>query len=120
MNDRFKFRVWDNKTNSYLPSDDSGGITPNGKYIGIDIPNRKPIDLPTDFTAEQCTGLKDKNGKLVYEGDILEYQSEGEGGSDYTWKVEWNDACFCNTPSKKDVCEIIGNIRENPELMELK
>jgi len=53
-------------------------------------------------------------------GDILEYQSEGEGGSDYTWKVEWNDACFCNTPSKKDVCEIIGNIRENPELMELK
>ena len=76
------------------------------------------------FTFEQCTGLKDKNGKLIYEGDIVETH-------DYT--TEHSQIVFdkgCYVLKSKDVAiydhlssyekqyEIIGNIHENPELLE--
>jgi uncharacterized phage protein (TIGR01671 family) len=69
-------------------------------------------------TVGQYTGLKDKNGKKIYEGDILRY-SDGEilgvafdnKTSQFTTKTRWLWTII-------DVCEIIGNIHENPELLE--
>lgn len=74
----------------------------------------------SDFKLMQYTGLKDKNGVEIYEGDILDYQ----------WKsstrdlliVEWSekDACFLIGFVKTDYAiaygEVVGNIYENPEL----
>lgn len=73
-----------------------------------------------ELELEQCTGLKDKNGKLIYEGDIV------NDGEQYA-KVIFDKSCFCYDDGSgyyEDLafyhihCEVIGNIHENPELLE--
>ena len=74
-------------------------------------------------TVGECTGLPDKNGKLIFEGDML----KGMGGL-YRVYYDTSLACFewakINGNWKEsfsgfaDEYEIIGNIHDNPELLE--
>ena len=87
-----------------------------------------------DYTIQQYTGLKDKNGKEIYEGDIIEthpfllYPSIAEN-----YIVIFCDGKFCLSQNKKPedtlelvhhsdthILEVIGNIFENPELLKQK
>lgn len=61
MNRIIKFRVWDGREMS-LPTSDAWFKLKNGE-----------IELPKDYIIMQYTGLKDKNGVEIYEGDIIEY-----------------------------------------------
>ena len=68
----------------------------------------------------QYTGLLDKNGREIYEGDIVTvdgvlYFVEWRGAGDWFIDPECDDA-FMFTPSIYEL-EIIGNIHENPELL---
>lgn len=60
---------------------------------------------------EQYTGLKDKNGNKIFEGDIVDLAGYG------SYEVEFPFIELYEAYSEGDIGEIIGNIHENPELV---
>lgn len=93
-----------------------------------DIPGMIEVD---QATICQCTGLKDKNGKLIWENDILSCHIDVEFPEDETRKcVVWHENGWCtNEPGcdyyeelddfDSENFEVIGNIIDNPELLEV-
>jgi len=85
-------------------------------------------DFTDDIILMQYTGLKDKNGKEIYEGDILKSKDCGFRPKATKNLVEWDEELSAFMPFAYDLSddgsnwidresmEIIGNIYENPEL----
>ncbi|WP_117017100.1 YopX family protein [Aeribacillus pallidus] len=74
-----------------------------------------------EYEIMQYTGLKDKNGREIYEGDIVVVH-EGEDVK-WTHHVEFFHGGFWVTDENclgaiNEFCEVVGNIYENPELLE--
>ena len=129
MNDRFKFRVWNKNTHSFT----TGGAI---KFGGLCFVDEEDFGIKLGehqecYIIEQCTGLKDKNGNLIYIGDIIkcgngplntatvEY-ANGENFIDgiYPFNLyhDCGDECHCQLRDYPEyACEIIGNIHEKAE-----
>lgn len=81
-------------------------------------------------TVGQCTGLTDKNGVKIFEGDII--RGEGSKAKTDNFVVRWSEPCcgFSAGEGKRtwpnlnqatiNGYEVIGNINDNPELLEKK
>ncbi len=117
MDREIKFRAWDKK-NKFLRIDFH--IYANNADIGMlfvsnhEMPFYKEMDNE-DYILMQYTGLKDKNGKEIYEGDILENRFPHLERKSII--IKWDINCF-NTPRISWQWEIVGNIYESPELLE--
>lgn len=120
-NREIKFRVWDETTS-------------NPKMLSWDYLKQAPCEnvfiASEDITLMQFINLKDKNGKEIYEGDIVKCERilDETSTDTHIGIVEW-DTIHCNIYFKsikneisrcvggKEVIEIIGNIHENPDLL---
>jgi len=130
MSREIKFRAWDTKYNEWV-------------YLVIE-PTEENRDYTISFNSEayriiarhltnweQFTGLKDKNGKEIYEGDILanrevhgdnfycvvEYGIDGFNGVTYPGRNHCMPLHTIMTYEGAEYNEVIGNIYENPELL---
>ena len=112
--DRFRFRVWDKEEKEYLQE---GALIDSrtGFIVGY---------LDADcFIIEQCTGMKDRKGKLIFEGDVCRNIRNGEilsvawhhNFAGFIWNKKQDDSCLYDFGALFrvfDKFEIIGNIHE--------
>ncbi len=110
---QFKFRVWnieENKWNDPVILEVFGA---SGELESLYNPQE-------NYVIQQFTGLLDKNGKEIYEGDSLKFQW-GEGLSTVRWAFEYEDNYpgfrIWDLMGQGGEMEIAGNIFENPELL---
>lgn len=119
MEDRYLFKAKRKDNGEWVV-----GSYINGGFI-IKTNHTECVDI-FENTICQCTGLKDKNGKLIWENDIVNTQC---GKAIVVWdKAEWRIKWIKDAIWRKDLhfwtneddwkCEVIGNIFDNPELLE--
>jgi len=113
-----------------------GGIFPgSGDFSIIYGGNSETLEITTldkhpvySDTVGQYTGLQDKNGKRIFEGDVVRFKWDKE--RNYFFFIEFVDGEFCATPihclddvwqfrirRENEKIEVIGNIHDNPELI---
>jgi len=132
-----KFKIWDKTNRKWRDSRDFAimldGTNEVLEYTGLCDSAWEDVD-EWEYEIVQYTGLKDKNEKEIYEGDVVRYEYEkgvavikfGEGYQGepadgmypyWGWYLDGylDSYAFCG-----DEVEILGNVHENPNLMEEK
>lgn len=123
-NDRFKFRAWDGSKMLY--ENQQYGLLPQYQ-INDDCWTRfweAKFRVQESFVLMQCTGLKDKEGRLIYEGDILEgisnnvFSKDEKSLYEVMWGIDsWHikNTFFCLQELfnyTNDRIKVVGNIYE--------
>ena len=129
MNREIKFRIWDNEGKEYLSLQDyqelgaievenDGTLTLSPRFRFL----TSMMIMPERFVPQQYTGLKDKNGVEIYEGDFIEYK---DSTGKHIEEVKFDKGCFYAglhggsstrvAPKliNARISKVIGNIYEN-------
>ena len=138
MEDRYLFKAKFDDSDRWVKGqlvelNDAYFIIPNhaSKILAGWFSTSNIVEVKKD-TICQCTGLKDKNGKLIFENDICDRKEEypeivkynnGDWTLDYSYsKGKESGYCCCNVgfyALERKYVEVIGNIFDNPELLEV-
>lgn len=121
MNREIKFRVWDIKNKEMLKVQELDfEPTFYGGKIAIRLDQYNDYFDTEDMILMQYTGIDDKNGKEIYEGDIVKYEN-------MTGKIMFFNGSFIMSNFEEteewelgvinEELEIMGNIYDNPELI---
>lgn len=121
-----KFRAWDKKGNQMIENEELMFSGTDGFYSL----NQEGQEFEWDCVM-QFTGLHDKNGKEIYEGDIVNYGNYTDNNKPCNEKIIFENCSFVGREIRKfgdknavsmigKDCEVIGNIYENPELLTKK
>lgn len=132
MENRYLFRgkrIDNNEWVYGLPSCDEDGEIEEIEVWSEDDINFYSVD---PSTICQCTGLNDKNGNLIWENDICDRKEQypeivkyfnGDWTLDYSYAShKESGGCYCNLgfyAEERKCVEVIGNIFDNPELLEV-
>lgn len=130
---RVKYRIWDNEDNKYFEPIYEAykgrvldiSLSPSGELLRrtLEHPSEHESRFPERYEIEMFTGLSDKNGKEIYEGDIVFHNLKSningiisyfEGSFIVGKSLTSNSIINFNAPK---YLQIIGNIHENPELL---
>jgi uncharacterized phage protein (TIGR01671 family) len=122
-----KFRAWD-KINEKMLHGDDGNLLINcwGNVFIYDDKRelaklyKAGLESRDDIAIMMYAGVRDKKYKEIYEGDIIHIKSPDEVNLNYKEVVTFHDGCFypvCEYPENENLCEVIGNIYENKELI---
>ena len=125
-----KFRAWDKHGQKMFTNDEL--IIWNGNVYANDSKkltcnNLKGWSIDDEYLM-QSTGLLDKNGKEIFEGDIIKMSKDVSVDTTYYEVVRRRGGAYsleskqhgCDLWIRHTDCEIIGNIYENPELLEVE
>lgn len=127
-----KFRVYDTVKKEWI-HDTSHAVNLFGETVIMGELLRRPddstvsLDELKNLVAMQYTGLNDKNGKEIWENDIIEYQNDADSENDFPMVrdvVEFMHGAFCINGHMfmaivdlVGECEVVGNIHEHPHLL---
>lgn len=129
-----KFRAWDKELNRMIFQHDMNGTLENKEYLfSLNKDNVELLYYDKDYSAYvkheaeimQYTGIKDKNGKEIYEGDVVRFRNKyiskvehlNTQGFMIRFKLAGIYHCINIFSTYSDI-EIIGNIYENEDLLE--
>lgn len=134
MEREIKFRAWNKVSKKMMLWEDINRFGNLNKLISLD-----------HVIVMQFTGLKDKNGKEIYEGDVIKIHYGAKINTDQLWICEFRDGAFGlgdngypgftsfilytdqlmtnkvidYRPNLSEALEIMGSIHQNPELLTL-
>jgi uncharacterized phage protein (TIGR01671 family) len=134
MEREIKFRGWHTKAKKMFSAEEMAAdqltLLPTGAFINVNSLNVRLSEIypPDKFVPLQFTGHKDENGKEIYEGDVVRAEVEQTIGEnaiaigtvewcyDNHWSIDFgSESLELNAPIE---IEVIGNIYENPELVQ--
>ena len=123
---KIKLRVWDKENKKWLSQEEIKGL-----WHIDDLYNQLGF-TDSYYPVSEFTGLFDKNGKEIFEGDVLNWDNEctilikwsdGLAGFYYDMLTQKNENIVCfdiRFYRSDESAEVIGNVFENPELLEDK
>lgn len=128
-----KFRIWNINKYIFDSVEENIVLGLNGHLYGSLDDGRLYVLDKNNYIIEQYIGLTDKNNKPIYEGDILKLTGEYDGGvhnwhkigdtkyslvDDYEYWIYWTSEADLKEDFNQKEREVVGNIHENPELLE--